>query len=174
MKSGSVRLLLFFLLVGIAACTAPPQEATDEIATGNQADLDALQKVASDLLMTINRDDLSAFLEGVTDDVVLMPPDLPTVTGKEVIRAWAQEDFGQRTSDEDWFEDEVVISGDWGFVRGNYAVVVQSEGGEPEERTGKQLLIFRRAEDGSWKLARAIWNRTQRPEDREEIVGRVE
>jgi ketosteroid isomerase-like protein len=173
MKSSPVLLFLAFLLFGFATCTVPPQETPVDSAVAEQADMDALQKAAEVLLSAVNNDDLSAFLEGVTDDVVLMPPDRPTTTGKVVLQSLAKEEFGRNTSDEDWFEDEVVVSGDWGFVRGNYAAVVGSETGEPEELSGKQLLVFKRAEDGSWKLARAIWNITRIP-DAEKTVGRTD
>ncbi len=174
MKSSPVLPFLSLLVVAFAACTAPPQERAVDSAAGEQADLDALQKAANDLLRAVNNDDLNVFLDGVTDDVVLMPPERPTLAGKEMIRAQAAEEFGERASDEDWFEDEFVVSGDWGFVRGNYAATVETESGETEERSGKQLLVFKRAEDGTWKLARAIWNVTQRVTEVEETIGTIE
>lgn len=174
MRSSPVLLVFSVFVVGFADCTAPPQETTVDKATIHQADQDALQQAADNLLRAVNNDDLSGFLDAVTDDVVLMPPGRPTVNGKGILRSWAKETFGQFTSDEDWFEDEVLVSGDWGFVRGNYALVFELEGGESEERSGKQLLVFKRAEDGSWKLARAIWNITERLSEAEMTVGRTE
>lgn len=169
MKSYRVSPLLSFL-ARIAVCSAPRRESSvDDV-----ADTEALQRAVDDLLHAVNEDDLGGVLACVTHEVVLMPPDRPTMVGKAFLQSWAKNEFGRNTSDEDWFEDEVVVSGDWGWVRGDYAVSVESETDLPQERYGKQLMIFKRTEDGSWKLARAIWNITESESDLERTVGSLD
>ena len=46
--------------------------------------------------------------------------------------------------------DEVVIMGDWAFSRGNFTVGDQVD--------GKFLTIFRRQDDGTWRIYRDAFN----------------
>ncbi len=47
--------------------------------------------------------------------------------------------------------------GDWEVSRGNYTAELISQGNEIEA-DGKFMTIFRRQEDGSWKIYRDIFN----------------
>ena len=42
--------------------------------------------------------------------------------------------------------DEVRVSGDWGYARGTYS------------GNDKYLMVVRRGDDGEWRIAREIWN----------------
>ena len=47
----------------------------------------------------------------------------------------------------------------WAFHLSEYiAMVTPKEGGETVEEKGKVLEILQRQPDGSWKIAREIWN----------------
>jgi ketosteroid isomerase-like protein len=46
--------------------------------------------------------------------------------------------------------EEVVVTGDWAFSRGNFTVNNALE--------GKFLTIFRRQDDGSWRIYRDAFN----------------
>ncbi len=94
-----------------------------------------------------------------TKDAVIMFPDEPAAIGKEAIRAHNQPLRGQFTSEEIRSVDEVVVSGDWAFVRwAGTGTVTPKDGGEPSEFNLKGITIFQRQPDNSWKIARAIWN----------------
>ncbi len=98
-----------------------------------------------------------------TKDAVIMFPDEPAAIGKEAIRAhnqaFRQAFRDQFTSEEIRSVDEVVVSGDWAFVRwAGTGTVTPKDGGEPSGFNLKGITIFQRQPDNSWKIARAIWN----------------
>jgi ketosteroid isomerase-like protein len=54
---------------------------------------------------------------------------------------------------------EARVSGDLGLLRGTYTLsMVPKVGGETTEFDGKYLTVFERQADGSWKIARDIFN----------------
>ena len=62
--------------------------------------------------------------------------------------------------------DEVVVAGDWAWMRGHFTTELTPRSGEPTRReSGKHLVIWRRDPDGAWRAARDIWN-TDDPGDR--------
>ena len=52
---------------------------------------------------------------------------------------------------------ETVVMGDWAFSRGTYTADLTS-GGNAVHVDGKFMTIFRRQDDGSWKIYRDIFN----------------
>ena len=54
----------------------------------------------------------------------------------------------------DIIPDEIVIMGDWAYSRGNFTV--------GKEVDGKFLTIFRRQDDGSWRIYRDAFNMNTR------------
>ncbi len=69
-----------------------------------------------------------------TKDAVIMFPDEPAAIGKEAIRAHNQPLRGQFTSEEIRSVEEVVVSGDWAFVRWvGTGTLTPKDDGEPSE-----------------------------------------
>jgi ketosteroid isomerase-like protein len=55
--------------------------------------------------------------------------------------------------------DKVEVHGDWAFARSSFQYsTTLKEGGETTTRVGKELDIFKRQEDGSWKIYMECWN----------------
>ena len=84
---------------------------------------------------------------------------------KEALRAWLQgnaEPDYRITEYVHNFEERKIL-GDWAFEWGSYVSAAEPlpEGG-PIRATGKLLRILRRQADGTWKVARAIWNHDPR------------
>ena len=94
-----------------------------------------------------------------TEDAVIMYAGELAAIGKEAIRAREQAFRDQATFEETRSVDEVVVSGDWAFVRwAGTGTVTPKDGGEPSEFNRKGITIFQRQPDNSWKIARVIWN----------------
>ena len=52
------------------------------------------------------------------------------------------------------------MAGDWAFHLSEYVLKIMPKGdGEAMEERGKIIVIYQRQPDGSWKIAREIWNR---------------
>ena len=98
-----------------------------------------------------------------TEDAVVMYASEPAAIGKEAIRARQQIFNDQATAEETRSVEEVVVSGDWAFVRWTgTGTVTPKYGGESSEFNRKGITIFQRQADNSWKIARVIWNSNQR------------
>jgi uncharacterized protein (TIGR02246 family) len=99
---------------------------------------------------------LSLFGEGA----IWMPPNMTAIAGKEAIRGWFQQFFDQLAVDEYAITaDEVVVSGNWAFLRGTYDQTMSPKaGGDPMHEIGKYIAILEKQSDGTWKWKRVIWN----------------
>jgi len=127
------------------------------------ADIDAVRDVADRMLRAEASGDASFFADALADDIVIMPPAVPAIEGKpaclEFIRA-VLEDVGRE------FEKrmaavsvEVEVVGDVAFDRGRFSLTLTPrDGGAPVEELGQHVRLYRRAPDGSWRVARIIWN----------------
>lgn len=101
--------------------------------------------------------DADAWLALWDDGGVQMPPGVPA-RGKDVLVQGVPKAFeAMPASAMDIRPEEIVIMGDWAFSRGNYSASLTSQGNAVEV-DGKFLTIFRRQDDGSWKIYRDIFN----------------
>lgn len=98
-----------------------------------------------------------------TDDIVALPEGGKPIIGKEANRAsllkLREQSQGLEITDYKLTFNEVKILGDWAFEWGKFEGVVKpAAGGEPESSSGKVMRILRRQPDGSWKVARTMYN----------------
>jgi ketosteroid isomerase-like protein len=62
---------------------------------------------------------------------------------------------------------EVAGTGDLAYVRGTYSLSMEVPGvTQPVRQDGKLLQIYARQQDGTWLLARDIWNANASPAGR--------
>jgi ketosteroid isomerase-like protein len=60
--------------------------------------------------------------------------------------------------------DEVEVYGDWGFARWHYAArYIPKAPGDVIPENGKEIWIFKRQADNSWKCSFVIWNSNDPP-----------
>jgi uncharacterized protein (TIGR02246 family) len=102
--------------------------------------------------------DIDAKVKLFTTDAVLMPSAESNVIGQQAIRAWHEKIWDGTEYECSGTVEEVQVFGDWGMVRGTFSGVFTTASGELQPISGKYLDIVRRQADGSWKIARAIWN----------------
>jgi ketosteroid isomerase-like protein len=108
----------------------------------------------------MNAGDVQGFIDIVTDDVVFDSPDRPAAIGKDAIRSLCEVIFERFDYDATYPADELVVDRNWAFDRGLWIEkVTPKQGGEQTEVSYGMLQVYRRQADGSWKLARSIWNR---------------
>jgi uncharacterized protein (TIGR02246 family) len=108
--------------------------------------------------------DPDGFLASVTEDMVIMPPDEPAVSGHDAIRAWLEGFFAAYETDLEYTDSDVSLFGDVAFEAYAFRwTLTPLDGGEPIRQAGKGVYVFRRQADGSWSVARDIWNYT--PQD---------
>ena len=90
------------------------------------------------------------------EDAVVLPPHAPASIG----RSQAVEGWQKFPSYKDWRVEPLEIGGhgDFAYVRGEGSMVVTPANQPEQPFVGKYLQIWSKQSDGSWKLARDIWN----------------
>ena len=122
----------------------------------SEADRTAIRKAGeTDLMMMIAKDwkgDLALY----TEDAIQLPPNQAALQGKAAIQAW-YEAFPPFSN---FQEQSLEIEGqaDLAYDRGTYSMTVTPPGAAPIEDRGKYLTIYRKQADGSWKIARVMFN----------------
>ena len=135
----SLSLLLF---IGCTQ-TAPDTRVADE---KELRDLDAQwSKVAG-------AKDLDATVAYYADDAVVMPGDAPVANTKQTIRdLWAPMMAPNMSVSWQVNQAEVARSGDLGYARGVYQLVMKDAAGKTTTERGKLLEVWKKQSDGKWK-----------------------
>jgi len=110
---------------------------------------------------------LSGNVEGMVsmyaDDAILMPPNDTTVYGIEEIRGWWEEYFSFfRLTSSIETEHDVTVVENQAFVRSAFSVtIVPKQQGARILDDIRNLTIWRKEPDDSWKISHQIWNSTK-------------
>jgi len=104
--------------------------------------------------------DVSALMESYVDSIVLMPPGEPEVRGyTDVKRSWEKFFREWTVLHADSKLNEVLVLGDWAFGWGHYVEEMKSNNDDViVTDSGKFSGLWQRQADGSWKIARDMWN----------------
>lgn len=154
----AILLLAPLLLVPIACEPSEP-------ALRNAAEVQAIDALRERLVEASRAGDAASVSRLFAEDGVFLPPGQQPLSGRPAIRQWwgSADTGGLAWNEVESFE--IVVAGDWAFDRGAYAASTpgpsaDDEGDATKERVhGNYLHVLRRQEDGSWKIARALWNR---------------
>jgi len=148
------RKILLVLTLSLAATHLGCQAGSSE------ADVQTLSQLQSQVDSAIIAGDTERYLTLITEDAVLMPPNGPPVSGREAIGSWNGAISRQfRIQEYRSVDDEVVVTGDWAFRRASIDwTVAPLDGGRPVRDSGKYIIIYRRQNDRSWRVARDMWS----------------
>lgn len=95
----------------------------------------------------------------VADDAIFMMDEAPAVFGKATIEALGRPWFAHYEVDEAVTDEEVIVAGDWAFLRGTGTGTMRPKaGGEAIPVRSKAIIILKRHKDGFWKFWRLIAN----------------
>lgn len=144
-------LVVLFLLAFATACQSQ--------ATG--VDETALRKLDDEWSKAAgSARDIEKTVSYYSDDALVMLPDIPTLTGKEPIRALWKSMLESASFSGNWqaTKVEVARSGDLAYVSGNYEFKETDAGGKPITDKGQYLKIWKKQPDGSWKCVADMFN----------------
>ena len=147
------------------ACAPPAEEAIVDEAAAEQAALGAFTKADEELNQQWDAAATAGDYENIasffTENGIWMPTDLPASVGRDAIRSAMQSDFEENVRiDSKNVTEEIRLAGELALVRGTFEeTIAPKAGGEPVQSSGKWLEIREQQPDGSWKIARSIWNR---------------
>lgn len=112
----------------------------------------------------INSNDTDTVMAMYDKDAAVFQPDGPIVTGLDNIRKWVEDYFGAYHTHWKKVPLRNFVLGQYGFDEGiDTAVDTPKDGGKPIEWDCKGILIYKKQENGEWKIFRDIWNNTTPP-----------
>ena len=148
---------LLVAAVVVAACTQAEPVSTE-------LDEQAITAVANEWTAAYSDGDMDALLALYTEDAVDIPPG-PISIGKAAIRQRHERGLVGLTANSWVIFDEVVVTGDWAFARGVYqATYTTIADGTQTQARNDNLWLFHRESDGSWRIARMIYNSAEEPD----------
>ena len=147
---------LFAMLAGLSA-------GQDAAGARRAADLTAIEQLHRRDAAAAKKGDLATLAELWTDDAVALPPGEPPVVGIDAIRKWLAKSQSDSSAVEiiDYVLDfkEVKILGDEAVEWGRTSVVLRPRGAASTMRaSGNLMRLLKRQADGSWRVARSVWN----------------
>ena len=130
---------------------------------GSSADMEAINALHQRDVEASRKWDVDTLASLWTDDIVTLSEGEPPLIGKAANRASVMrlrdESRDLQITDYNLSFNEVKIVGDWAFEWGTYSGTVKPVTGRESERTtGKVIRVLKKDSDGSWKIARAMYN----------------
>ena len=118
--------------------------------------VDSITEIFRQRKVAGNSGNVQAWVDCFSDDAVIMAANAPSIVGKRAIEKWERgfESFRPRVQVN---IDELVIRGDWAYVRSSITGEFRGQG-ERFPIDGKELAILRRV-DGQWKFHRICGNK---------------
>ena len=133
------------------------------VCSAQAQDLVAIERLHQLDIAAAKAGDIATLATLWTDDAVALPPGAQPVIGIDAIREWLKQgqESGGRFEITEYRIDfqETRVLGDETIEWGRIRVSMRPKGGQGSMTvTGNILRVLRRQPDGTWKVARAIWN----------------
>jgi uncharacterized protein (TIGR02246 family) len=137
----------------VVACTSTRRTA----ASGD--DVAAISLLDSTFVRANRSGDVESYLSAFSDSATVLPPNSAPILGKAAIRAWVTDFFRNYTVTATLTLHKRRVAADWAFEQLSYATRTSPRaGGDTVEDRGKEVLIFQKQSDGTWKAYMDIWN----------------
>ena len=120
----------------------------------------AVKDLILEALEVIRSDDFDRYFDLFSEDAVWMMPSSFRDVHQDEARSFYS--FTRKFKfDQETAVEEVVVSEDWAYVRLNFEGYLRpkiDDGSPPLRSVSRHIWILRKQLDGSWKIARDIWN----------------
>ena len=133
-----------------------------------EAERKALMDLSRKWSALIASGDLKAGMSFWANDAVMLPPDLPILDGKNVIREYVEGAAAVPGFKISWDPQSAHISesGDMAYMIERNVVEVDGPDGKKIVTHGKVVTVGRRGKDGEWKNVVDMWNSSPSPNRR--------
>ena len=104
--------------------------------------------------------DIDEILSYWTDNAVVIPAGMPSLAGREALRAYVE---GTRTIPGfriSWSSTEAQVSpdGTMAYLLSTNEVAINGPDGQPVTTRGRAVTVWQRDDQGQWRCAVDIWN----------------
>ena len=121
-------------------------------------DVERLTELRNQYEQAENAGDVDAIMDLCNDDIVFIPPEAPSVSGPEAVRAFFEEFLDAFDISIGLTRDAITVDDtlayEWGTVSGS----ATGPDGQSESINNTYLITYERDSDGSWKQSKNIWN----------------
>ena len=157
LRSGlrDVRTFILLLLALATACQSA--------ATPGGANETMLRKLDDEWSKAVGAKDVEKTMSYYADDALMMPPNIPTLTGKESIRTLWKSLLEAPGFSGGWKATKVEVSGDLSYVTGTYEITETDDSGKPMTDKGKYVEVWKKQPDGSWKSVAHMFSSDESP-----------
>ena len=141
---------IVFLLVSVSAA----------LAQTDTKNLNALRAADAAWLKTYEAKDLDKAVAFCDEQGSLLWPNAPRATGTSAIAKTTASAFAIPDFKLEWHPDQVEVarSGELGYTSGTYTWTFKDASGKPASDKGKYLTIWKKQQDGSWKVLLDMFN----------------
>ncbi len=151
--------VVLLVAMNLSACQQNPGSQVEADLSAIHSQLDDIEVVLSSGLpiTTINQ----KYLEFFVDELVLLPPGLKAVHGREAALAFYDDTFGMLTGlSVAYQKPEIIIEGNLATRRyvGNSKFQVDADS-EPGSASGRYVDILQKQPDGAWRIVWHTWTR---------------
>jgi len=153
MKTVATIVSLLCMVAG-SAVTGPAAAAADPVADARAA-IEAANTRFSEILAHGDSASLGAMY---TSDAILFPPGEEMVRGSAAIGQFWKKTHESGVASAKLTTTDVERSGDIAYETGKVELVIRAEGKPDSSASAKYLVVWKRQDDGTWKLHRDIWN----------------
>lgn len=119
-------------------------------------------KAISDVLVKyaeyVESGDAEAWISLWDVDGVQLAPGAPMSVGRAAIWMNNKDGFGGGEMKFNIVQQEIVVAGWYGYIRGVYDYVFTPTGGAAMSFKGKYLTVFKKQFDGTWRIYRDTFN----------------
>jgi ketosteroid isomerase-like protein len=150
-----IPLAIVFVSLTISSCSSKKD--------GTSADMEAINVLHQRDMDASKKWDVETLVSLWADDIVTLTQGEPPMIGKDANRAamlrLRDESRDVQIADYILSFNEVKIVGDWAFEWGTYSGTVKPvAAGDAIRTTGKVIRILKKEPDGSWRIARAMYD----------------
>ena len=138
-----------------------------EVAVDQTGEAQKLMQLSRDWSAMVGAGQLEESIDLWADDAVMLPPDLPVLSGKPAIREYVLGAANIPGFAISWEPESAHVSksGDMAYLIERNIIELNGEDGEKIVTHGKVVTVWRKDSNGQWKNAVDIWNAAPPPAD---------
>lgn len=144
------------MVVGLAIAAGPQADAQ---ARTRAADSVAVRAVATGIVAADNARDLGAVLACYAQSAMLLPPNEAPVVGHAAIQPRYEALFRDYAPAIDGRIDELVVTGDWAYVRGHNGGWLRGREGKTDRALNDVYVMLLARQDWGWRITTLIWHK---------------
>jgi uncharacterized protein (TIGR02246 family) len=153
--------VLLTVVLTLPACR--PNASTDRAAVDAESDEEAaataIRRQGERWIEAASSGDIEQMSELYERNAVFLPPGSPPIRGRDAIAELYRQQFDRFEVEVEFDTDDLVVDQRLAYRRGTYrAELVERTSGDTVVTRDKFLEIWREGENGTWRIARDMWN----------------